>query len=211
MHIPDGFLSPGIWIPLDLAAVPALAYCARKSKAQMEETRVPLLGVMGAFIFAAQMIHFPVGPGTSGHMGGAALLAILFGPHTAALVMAAILMVQALLFQDGGLTALGANFWNMGLIGVFCGYLPYSLSLRAGGRFRSVAIFLAGWLAVVAGATAVALELAWSRVAPAKLLLPSLIGIHALAGLAEGALTLAALRMIEKLNPNLVRRPVESA
>ena len=211
MHIPDGFLAPAIWVSLDLAAVPAVAYCARKSRRDIEETRVPLLGVMGAFIFAAQMIHFPVGPGTSGHLAGAALLAILFGPYAAALVMAAILAVQALLFQDGGVTALGANFWNLGIIGVFLGYLPYSFSLRAGGRFRSAAIYLGGWLAVVAGAAAVALELAWSRVASPTVLLASLVAIHAVTGLVEGALTLAAVRMIEKLNPGLIRGPVESA
>ncbi len=211
MHIPDGFLSTGIWVPLDLAAVPVVAYCARRSRAQTEESQVPLLGTMGAFIFAAQMIQFPVAPGTSGHLTGAALLAILFGPYTAALVMAAILLVQALLFQDGGLTALGANFWNLGVLGVFLGYLPYRLSLQAGGRFRSAAIFLGGWLAVVGGAAAVALQLAWSEVAPASLLFASLVGVYAFGGLAEGALTLATVRMIEKLNPSLLRRPAESA
>ncbi len=211
MHVPDGFLSPGIWLPLGVAAVPAVAYCARRSRARIEEAQVPLLGTMGAFIFAAQMIHFPVAPGTSGHLSGAALLAILFGPYTAALVMAAILLVQALLFQDGGLTALGANFWNLGMLGVFLGYLPYSLSLQAGGRLRSAAIFLGGWLAVVGGAAAVALQLAWSEVAPASLLFASLVGVYAVGGLAEGALTLATVRMIEKLNPSLLRRPAESA
>ena len=211
MHVPDGFLSPGIWLPLGVAAVPAVAYCARRSRARIEEAQVPLLGTMGAFIFAAQMIHFPVAPGTSGHLSGAALLAILFGPYTAALVMAAILLVQALLFQDGGLTALGANFWNLGMLGAFLGYLPYSLSLQAGGRLRSAAIFLGGWLAVVGGAAAVALQLAWSEVAPASLLFASLVGVYAFGGLAEGALTLATVRMIEKLNPSLLRRPAESA
>ncbi len=211
MHIPDGFLAHGIWIGLDAAAVPALAWCARQSRAHAEESRAPMLGVMGAFIFAAQMLNFPVAPGTSAHLVGAALLAILFGPHTAALVMAAILLVQALLFQDGGLTALGANFWNLGIVGVVLGWLPYSLSQRAGGKFRAAAIFAGAWLAVVGSAAAVALELALSGVAPMSLLLASLVGAHAVSGLAEGALTLAAVRMIEKLNPDLVRHPVESA
>jgi cobalt/nickel transport system permease protein len=210
MHIPDGFLSTSIWATLDVAAVPAAAWCARKSRAQLDETRVPLLGVMGAFIFAAQMINFPVAPGTSGHIVGAALLAVLFGPYTAALVMAAVLLVQALLFQDGGITALGANFWNLGLIGVFFGYLPYWLSLRAK-RFRGPALFFGGWLAVMAGATAVAFELSFSRVASSRLLFVSLLGVHAVTGLAEGAITLAAVRMIEKLNPKLIAGAVQSA
>lgn len=203
MHIPDGFLSPAVWATLDAAAVPALAWCARRSRARIEEKRVPLLGVMGAFVFAAQVVNFPIAPGTSGHLAGSALLAMLFGPATAALVMAAILLVQALLFQDGGITALGANFINLGLIGTFCGYAPYVLSMRAGGRFRAAAVFFGGWLAVVAGSAAVALELGWSRMAPPGVLFASLVGIHAVTGIAEGALTLAALRIIEKLAPGV--------
>jgi len=205
MHIPDGFLAPRIWVALDAAAVPALAWCARRSRGRLEETRVPLLGVMGAFLFAAQMINFPVAPGASGHLVGAALLAALFGPHTAALVMAAILLVQALLFSDGGITALGANFWNLGMIGCFVGWLPGALSLRFGGRVRLPAVFFGAWLAVVAGSLAVAAELAWSGVAPPAVLFASLAGVHAVTGLAEGALTVAALRMVEKLNPALAR------
>ncbi len=204
MHIPDGFLAPAVWAGMDLAAVPAIAWCAHKSRASLEEPRVPLLGVMGAFIFAAQMINFPVGPGTSGHLVGASLLAILFGPYAAALVMAAILIVQALLFQDGGVTALGANFFNLGVLGAFAGYLPYWLSQRAGGRFRSAAIFAGGWLAVVLGSAAVAVQLSWSQLASPSLLLVSLVGVHAITGLAEGALTLAAVRMIGRLNPALL-------
>ena len=210
MHIPDGFLSPAIWVTMDAAAAPAVAWCARRSRAQIDETRVPLLGVMGAFIFAAQMVNFPVAPGTSGHIVGAALLAVLFGPCTAALVMAAVLLVQALLFQDGGVTALGANFWNLGMTGAFFGYLPYWLSLRAGGRLRTPALFLGGWLAVMAGAAAVAAELSFSGVASPRLLFVSLLGVHALTGLAEGAITVAAVRMIEKLNPKLAGLEVKS-
>lgn len=211
MHIPDGFLSPAVWVSLDVAAVPAIVYCARRQSMDATEMRAPLLGVMGAFVFAAQMINFPVGPGASGHLVGAALLAVLFGPRAAALMMAAILGVQALLFQDGGITALGANFWNLGVLGVCIGYLPYAVSLRAGGRWRDAAIFLGGWLAVVAGAAAVGAQLALSGVASPKLLLGSLIGIHVITGLIEGALTLAAVRMIERLNPELLRRAPEAA
>jgi cobalt/nickel transport system permease protein len=211
MHIPDGFLSPAIWVTMDAAAAPAAAWCARRSRAQIDESRVPLLGVMGAFVFAAQMINFPVAPGASGHIVGAALMAVLFGPCTAALVMAAVLLIQALLFQDGGITALGANFWNMGLAGVFLGYLPYWLSCRAGGRLRSAALFLGGWLAVVGGAAMAAAELSFSHVASPRLLFVSLLGVHALTGLGEGAITVAAVRMIEKLNPKLIGGAVESA
>lgn len=205
MHIPDGFLAPPIWITLDAAAIPALAWCARRNRGRVEENRLPLLGVMGAFLFAAQMINFPVAPGASGHLLGAALLAVLFGPHTAALVIGAILLVQALLFQDGGISALGPNFWNMGMIGCFAAYLPFAVSQRAGGRLRLTAVFIGAWLAVMAGSAAVAAELAWSGVAPPAVLFASLTGVHAITGLVEGALTVAAVRMIEKLNPALVR------
>src|SRR5205085_10390402 len=127
MHIPDGFLSLPVWASLDAAAVPAVALAARRAQREMEEHKVPLLGVMGEFVFAAQMINFPVGRGTSGHLVGGALLSYTLGPFAAAVVMAAILAIQALVFQDGGILALGANLVNMAIAGVLAGYLPYHL------------------------------------------------------------------------------------
>src|SRR5579872_6568297 len=112
MHIPDGFLATPVWATLDVAAAPAVGYLARRAQQGLEQSKVPLLGVMGAFVFAAQMINFPVGMGTSGHLVGAALLAIVLGPSAAALVMTAILLVQAFVFQDGGIVVLGANVFN---------------------------------------------------------------------------------------------------
>src|SRR6266568_6607307 len=109
MHIPDGFLSPPVWAALDITAVPAAGYMVRKAQREFEEKKVPLLGVMGAFVFAAQMINFPVGIGTTGHLVGGALLACTLGPAAGVVVMAAILAIQALVFQDGGILALGAN------------------------------------------------------------------------------------------------------
>src|SRR5579863_8824413 len=121
MHIPDGFLSPPVWATLDAAAIPAVAWAARQAQTDLErpdDRRIPLLGVMGAFVFAAQMINFPVGLGTSGHLVGGALLAIVLGPSAAAVAMTAILCVQAFVFQDGGIVVLGANVFNMALAGV---------------------------------------------------------------------------------------------
>src|SRR4029077_16067991 len=112
MHIPDGFLSMPVWGTLDVVSAPAVAWVARRAQRDRKDHRIPLLGVMGAFVFAAQMINFPVGPGTSGHLVGGALLAIVLGPAAAALVMTAILVLQALVFQDGGVLALGANVFN---------------------------------------------------------------------------------------------------
>ena len=140
MHIPDGFLSTGVCLATGAASGASLVWMARRAQAETEESRAPLLGVMGAFVFAAQMINFPVGVGTTGHLLGGALLAITLGPASAVVVMAAILVVQALVFQDGGVLALGANVFNMAVAGVLAGYLPYRLLLRAGGR--EVAVFI---------------------------------------------------------------------
>src|SRR5713101_8935550 len=127
MHIPDGFLSPPVWISLDAAAVPAIALVARGAQEHLEDRRIPLLGVMGAFVFAAQMINFPVGIGTSGHLVGGALLACTLGAAPAVLVMTAIIAMQAFVFQDGGVLALGANVFNMAIAGVLASYLPMQL------------------------------------------------------------------------------------
>src|ERR1700675_478766 len=118
MHIPDNFLSTPVWATLDAVAIPAVGFMVKRAGRELEDTSIPLLGMMGAFVFAAQMINFPVGVGTSGHLVGGALLATLLGPAAAAVTMTAILAIQALVFQDGGILALGANVFNMALIGV---------------------------------------------------------------------------------------------
>ena len=183
MHIPDGFLSFPVWTALDVAAVPAVAWAARQAQTDLEfpaesspgsfdDRRIPLLGVMGAFVFAAQMINFPVGLGTSGHLVGGALLAIALGPAAAATVMTAVLILQAFLLQDGGVMALGANILNMAIAGVLAGYLPYRLWGR--GRTRSAAIFLGGFLSVALSASMAMTELLTSGVLmPRRLLLIS--------------------------------------
>src|SRR6266853_5458566 len=112
MHIPDNFLSTPVWVALDAISIPAAGLMVRRAGREMEDTRVPLMGVMGAFVFAAQMINFPVGLGTSGHLVGGALLSIVLGPAAAVVVMTAILAVQAFVFQDGGIVVLGANIFN---------------------------------------------------------------------------------------------------
>ena len=147
MHIPDGFLSTPVWATLDLAAIPAVAYAVRRAQRGFEESRVPLLGVMGAFVFAAQMINFPVGVGTTGHLVGGALLAFTLGPAPAMVAMSAILVIQALVFQDGGILALGPNLLNMAILGVLAGYLPFHL--WGAGKWRKAAIFLGATLSLL--------------------------------------------------------------
>lgn len=205
MHIPDGFLSTPVWAGLDAAAIPVVGYFVRRTQAEFDEARVPLLGVMGAFIFAAQMINFPVGVGTSGHLVGGALLALTLGPYAATVVMTAILVVQALVFQDGGITALGANTLNMAVIGVWLGYLPAKLA-GDGRGLRRVAVFFGGWLSLFGAALLATVELSLSGVAPNRPLFASMLGIHAVTGVAEGAITLGALETIARLSPRFVFR-----
>lgn len=203
MHIPDGFLTPPVWAALDAGAIPVVGFFLRRTQDKFEQSRIPLLGVLGAFVFAAQMINFPIWAGTSGHLVGGALLALTLGPNAAVVVMTAILVVQSLVFQDGGLLALGANVINMAVVGVWAGYLPAKwLSRRAGSR--RVAAFAGGWFSLMAGALFASTELWASQVAPAGALFTSMLGIHALTGLAEGAITAASLAAIERLNPGFV-------
>ena len=201
MHIPDNFLSPPVWATLDAVAVPAVAIVSRQAQKSTDENRLPLLGVMGAFVFAAQMINFPVGIGTSGHLVGGTLLACLLGPWPAALVVTAILIVQALLFQDGGVLALGANVINMALLGVLAGYLPARLFSKS--TWSSYGVFLGGTCSVMVSGIVALGELALSGIRMSATLLEVSLGLFAINALIEGAITLSVLRAIERLNPSV--------
>jgi cobalt/nickel transport system permease protein len=208
MHIPDGFLSTPVWATLDVVSAPAVAWVARRAQRDTQDHRIPLLGVMGAFVFAAQMVNFPVGPGTSGHLVGGALLAIVLGPAAASLVLTAILVLQALIFQDGGVLALGANVFNMALVGVAAAYLPYRLWAspeKPGSRSR--AIFAAGALSVLASACLALGQLLMSGVPMPGGVLWASLGLFLVSALMEGAITVAAVRAIERLNPAWVAGP----
>jgi cobalt/nickel transport system permease protein len=205
MHIPDGFLSPPVWATLDIAAAPAVAIIARKARAEVDDFRIPLLGTLGAFVFAAQMVNFPVGLGTSGHLIGGALLVYALGPATASIVMTAILGVQALVFQDGGLLALGANVVNMAVAGVFAAYLP--LSLWRSPSSRSAPVFAGSVLSVLVSACLAISELLISGVKmPAGVLAISLT-LFAASALIEGVITVAVVRAIERVHPSWIHRP----
>ncbi len=205
MHIPDGFLSTPVWATLDAAAVPTAAVIVRRAQRTFDPARIPALGVMGAFIFAAQMINFPVGAGTSSHLVGGALLAFTLGPAAASVVMIAILSIQCLVFQDGGLLALGANVMNMAVIGVLAGYLPYYL-WGAGPR-RKLAIFAGGTFSVLVSAVFALSELLISGVPMPRPALALSIGIFAVSAVLEGAITLAVVEGLDAIQPNFVRRP----
>jgi cobalt/nickel transport system permease protein len=206
VHIPDGFLSTPVWTTLDAVAVPAVVLTVQRAQRGFEESKVPLLGVMGAFVFAAQMINFPVGIGTSGHLVGGALLACTLGPSAASVVMVAILAVQALVFQDGGILALGANVLNMAVAGVLAGYLPFHL--WGGGRWRRPAIFASGALSLLVSAVLAMAELSISGVRMSGSLLGVSAALFAVSAILEGAITLAVIEALQKIQPGFVRKPV---
>ena len=204
MHIPDNFLSTPVWAAMDAISIPSIALLVRRASRELEEGRVPLMGVMGAFVFAAQMINFPVGVGTSGHLVGGALLACTLGPAPAVLVMTAIISLQALVFQDGGVLALGANVFNMAIAGVLTGYLPFKLW---GARKRKAAIFTGAFLSVTVSASLALSELLISGVPmPRPVILVSL-GLFLVSALIEGAITVSVVEALEKLNPTFIQKP----
>ncbi len=199
MHIPDGFLATPVWAGLAAVSAPVVTVAARR--AGVEESRVPLMGVLGAFVFAAQMINFPVGVGASGHLLGSALLTVVLGPAPAVVVMTAILAIQALIFQDGGLLALGANVFNMALGGVMAAHLA---TRAVAGR---VGLFLAGVLSVLVAALLCLGELALSGVRLSGGVLAVALAVFAVAAIIEGAITVSVLGALERLNPSWLTMP----
>jgi cobalt/nickel transport system permease protein len=206
LHIPDGFLSNGVAALLWIPAILAVAIGLRRSQTAAEE-RIPLLGVTAAFVFAAQMLNFPIAGGTSGHFLGAALAAILLGPWVACIAMTVVIAIQAFVFADGGITALGANVVNMGVLGaLLVGYLMLGTrELLPKSRSVFLGIAAAGaWLAVMAGALATSVQLAVSDTVPLATVLPAMLGVHALIGVGEAVITVAALGAVLALRPDLV-------
>jgi cobalt/nickel transport system permease protein len=207
MHIPDGFLDADVAAAAGVVTLGALGLALRRADEALDERRVPLVGVTGAFVFAAQMINFPVAGGTSGHVLGAALAAILLGPWVACLVMSVVLATQSLLFADGGVTALGANVLNMGVIGALCvGGLMLAVR-RVLPKSRAAFLAIAGagaWLAVMAGAAATALELGISETVPLGTVLPAMLGVHAAIGVGEAVVTVAAVGAVLATRPDLI-------
>ncbi len=204
LHIPDGFLSLPIALMAWLISALLILIAIRRTGHQYGERQIPLMGVMAAFIFAGQLINFPVGGGTSGHLLGGALAAILLGPWGGMLVMTAVIVVQALLFQDGGLVVMGANILNMGLITSVIGYGLYRSSARSGKLIRLSVAGAAAWLSVMAGALATALQLWLSGTSPLRLVVPAMLSVHALIGVGEALITGAALGFLNRIRPDLV-------
>ena len=191
MHIPDGFLDAKTWTTTTVAGAAALAYTLHKTKLTVSRKKVPMIALVGSFIFAAQMINFPIAGATSGHFLGGALAAILFGPLIGSIVMSAVLIIQAFVFQDGGITVLGANLLCSAFIGCFVGYGIYrSGNALLRGRGQPLITFLAGWCSIVVAAAAVAVLIALSGTAPLQVVLLAMLGWHSLIGIGEGLITM---------------------
>jgi cobalt/nickel transport system permease protein len=208
VHIPDGFLSPPVWAALNAVSIPVVGVVARRSDSSADERNLPLLGVLGAFVFAAQMINFPIAAGTSAHLLGGALLACTVGPAAAIVVMTAVLVIQAFVFQDGGILALGANVFNLAIVGSLAGYLPYHLLGNT--RFRSAGIFLGGAVSVFASGCLALVELAVSGVQIGGALLAMSAGMFAVSAAIEGAVTMVVVKSLGRMNPAWVRTPARS-
>lgn len=208
LHAPDGFLTIPVAVAMWALTLIALAISLRFTNRTFDERALPLLGVTAAFIFAAQMFNFPIVGGTSGHLLGGVLAAVLVGPWAGTIVMAVVVTVQALVFQDGGLVVLGANIFNMGVIGTLGGYAVYRFLARLmGGEQRAMlpAAAVAAWVSVVAGAAAMTIELAISGTTPLAVALPAMLGTHAIIGVGEALITVAALAFIRATRPDLLR------
>jgi cobalt/nickel transport system permease protein len=205
MHIPDGFLSTPVWASLGAISLPTVGVLARRAQTTEDGSRAPLLGVLGAFVFAAQMVNFPIAAGTSSHLLGGALLACSLGPAAGVVVMTAVLAIQAFVFQDGGLLALGANVFNLAIAGVLSAYLPYHFFGAT--RFRKHAIFAGAVLSVAVSAFLALSQILLSGVPVATPLLKLSAGLFAVAAVVEGIITIAVVSAIERINPDWVKQP----
>jgi cobalt/nickel transport system permease protein len=211
MHIRDGLLDPPVVLATGVMAVAGLAYGLKRLERQLHDRTAVLMGTMAAFVFAAQMVNFPIGPlPISGHLLGGVLSAVMLGPWAGAAVMGAVLIVQCFLFSDGGVTALGANFVNMGLIGAVGGYAIYAPIRRAIGGRAGVLLgaMIAAWFSVILASGAFAVELAASgRRADFFNVLGLMALVHAAIGLGEALITGLVVRFILLARPDLVFDP----
>ena len=208
MHIPDGFLDAKTAVATGALATAGLGLALAGVRRTVPPRRVPLIGLAAAFVFAAQMLNFPVVGGTSGHLIGAVLVGVLLGPSAAVLVMSAVLILQCLMFADGGVTALGANLVNMALVAPVVGYAAYRLLRRLVGeglRGRLFATAFAAWCSTVAAAISCAGQLALSGTVPLRVALPAMGGIHMLIGLGEALITTLVVAAVARARPELLR------
>ncbi|HOX02641.1 MAG TPA: energy-coupling factor ABC transporter permease [Candidatus Paceibacterota bacterium] len=208
MHIPDGFLDLRTSLAGGALASAGVGYALHRARADLAPGRVPLLGLSAAFVFAAQMINFPVLGGTSGHLMGGVLAGALLGPAAAVVVMTAVLIVQAFLFSDGGVLALGANLFNMAVLAPVAGSWLYRGLQRGIGGMRGLVAgaAFAGWFSTVLAAASCAGQLAMSGRVPWSTVFPAMVNVHMVIGLGEGAITALVLLAIARARPELLAK-----
>lgn len=214
MHMSDGIVNAPVSLLFGAFALLAVAFCAVRARSELDERAVPLAGLVAAFIFAVQMVNFPILPGVSGHLLGGALAAILVGPYTGALCIAIVLVVQALLFADGGVTALGTNITNMAVLSVAAGYVTAALlhavvrRRGAAGSVRAVGAvaFTAALVGTVCAATGFVFEYAIGGAGAVSLgaVAGYVLGTHVLIGVGEGLITAVTVMAVARARPDLV-------
>jgi cobalt/nickel transport system permease protein len=205
MHIPDGFINAPTAVATGVVAAGTVAYALKETRGTLEDRQVPLVGLTGAFIFAVQMLNFPVGLGTSGHLIGGALAAILLGPWVAALVLAIVLLVQGLLFADGGITALGANITLMGLIAGTGGYYLFRALVAVLPRSRGgflTATAVTAWVSVVVASAVCSVFLMLNGFPAATF--GVMVGLHALIGIGEAVITTLVVGAVLATRPDVM-------
>ncbi|GAB4447633.1 MAG: energy-coupling factor ABC transporter permease [Anaerolineales bacterium] len=211
LHIPDGFLNVTVSVIFWVLTIIMIGTAVSRTNKSLGEKQIPLMGIMAAFIFAAQMINFPVAGGTSGHLLGGALAAIVLGPWAAMLVMTAVIAVQGLLFQDGGLLVMGANIFNMGLLTAAIGYGLYRSVMNKSTGTKLAVAGAAAWLSVMAGALSTSLQLWLSGTSNLQTVAIAMLSVHALIGIGEALITVAALSFIFRTRPDLLGEGSASA
>lgn len=209
MHVPDGFIDAPVSVGAGVLAAAGVAVALRGARRELDDRTAPMAGLVAAFVFAAQMLNFPVAAGTSGHLLGGALAAILVGPWTGALCVAVVLIVQALLFADGGLTALGVNVVDMSLVAVVVGYVIFRVLVRVLPYRRGTVMgsaFVAAFVSVPVSALAFVGFYALGGTADVSLsaVLAAMLGVHLLIGLGEGLITALTVGSILAVRPDLV-------
>jgi cobalt/nickel transport system permease protein len=205
MHIPDGFIDGKTAATTALLSAAGVGLALRQVRRRLPPRRVPLLGLAAAFLFAAQMVNFPVAGGTSGHLVGGVLAAALLGPSAAIVVLTTVLIVQCFLFADGGVLALGANIFNMAIVGAAGGYAIYRVVCRAlpGRRGQVAAVAFAGWCSTVLASICCAGQLAWSGTVAWPVAFAAMTSVHMAIGVGEGLISALVLLAIQRVRPDL--------
>ncbi len=206
MHIPDGFVDIKTAIATGIVSAGGIGASIYKIKSIFKAKVIAIMGIMAALIFALQMINFSIPGGTSGHLLGGALAAIMLGPYAGAIVITVVLIVQAFIFMDGGLVALGSNIFNMAIFGVFSAYLIYYLlkKIYAKRTMFYIAVAFASWFSVVFASFLVAIELGISGTYEMTVTLKAMVLVHMVIGIGEAIITTAIIMFIDRVRPDLI-------